>query len=90
MSHGTEKIIRLIKKRDFRLKRNLTYSPIIGCSLTLGFGGSAGAEGPIAYSGAAIGSNIGQAFGVSMWRGRRYLRHLQSPHRRHAVCAGGT
>lgn len=65
MSHGTEKIIGLIKQRDFRLKRNLTYSPIIGCSLTLGFGGSAGAEGPIAYSGAAIGSNIGQAFGVS-------------------------
>lgn len=65
MSHGTQKIITLIRMRKFNIKRNLTYSPIIGCSMTLGFGGSAGAEGPIAYSGAAIGSNIGQMFHVS-------------------------
>lgn len=43
----------------------LTYSPIIGCAVTLGFGGSAGAEGPIAYSGAAIGDNIGRLLGIS-------------------------
>ena len=48
MSHGTQKIITLIRMRKFNIKRNLTYSPIIGCSMTLGFGGSAGAEGPIA------------------------------------------
>ena len=64
MAHGTEKILALVKNRQFKIKRNLTYSPIIGCSLTLGLGGSAGAEGPIAYSGAAIGSNIGQMFGM--------------------------
>ncbi|MCM1504737.1 MAG: chloride channel protein [Muribaculum sp.] len=64
LSHGTDKIINLIKQRKFNIKRNITYAPIIGCSLTLGFGGSAGAEGPIAYSGAAIGSNIGQMFRV--------------------------
>ncbi len=65
MSHCTDRIINLIRQRKFNIKRNVTYAPIIGCSLTLGFGGSAGAEGPIAYSGAAIGSNIGQMFKVS-------------------------
>ena len=33
--------------------------------MTLGFGGSAGSEGPIAYTGAAIGSNVGRLCGVS-------------------------
>ena len=65
MSHGTDKIINLLHQRKLTIKRNLTYAPIIGCSLTLGLGGSAGAGGPIAYSGAAIGSNIGQMFRVS-------------------------
>ena len=34
-------------------------------SITIGFGGSVGAEGPIVFTGAAIGSNIGQAFRLS-------------------------
>lgn len=40
------------------LPSQLIYSPIIGATLTLAFGGSAGSEGPIAYSGGAIGSNV--------------------------------
>ena len=38
---------------------------MIASSITIGFGGSVGAEGPIVYTGAAIGSNIGQAFRLS-------------------------
>jgi CIC family chloride channel protein len=38
----------------------LTYAPLLAATVTLGFGGSAGSEGPIAYSGGAIGSNFGQ------------------------------
>ena len=34
-------------------------------SVTIGFGGSVGAEGPIVFTGAAIGSNIGQLFRMS-------------------------
>lgn len=34
-------------------------------SVTIGFGGSVGAEGPIVYTGSAIGSNLGQLFRLS-------------------------
>ena len=43
----------------------LIYEPIAAASVTLGFGGSAGSEGPIAYAGAAIGSNLGRLFGLT-------------------------
>lgn len=54
-------------RTDFRNRRcylpvKLMYSPLIASTVTLGFGGSAGSEGPIAYSGAAIGSNVGAFF----------------------------
>lgn len=64
MTHGTERLIADVKNGTFNLSGKLIYSPVIGCSLTLGTGGSAGAEGPIAYSGAAIGSSIGRLFGL--------------------------
>ncbi len=41
---------------------SLTYTPLLASTVTLGFGGSAGSEGPIAYSGAALGSNIAAWF----------------------------
>src|SRR5690606_15458841 len=34
-------------------------------AITVGFGGSCGLEAPIAFSGSAIGSNIGRIFGLS-------------------------
>ncbi len=60
LEHGTAQLKRNLRKRLYKIRRNRCISPLIGCSLTLGFGGSAGAEGPIASAGAAIGSNIGQ------------------------------
>lgn len=65
ISHGDDRL-----RNDFRLNRcylrvSTTYNPIIACILTLGFGGSAGSEGPVAYSGAAIGSNIAALFRIS-------------------------
>lgn len=42
----------------------LTVSSVFTSAITLGFGGSAGAEGPIAYTGAAIGSNVGRFLGL--------------------------
>ena len=41
------------------------YSSVIASSITIGFGGSVGAEGPIVYTGAAIGSNLGRVFRLS-------------------------
>ncbi len=61
--HGTERINRAIALHQYRLDGDLTYAPMVASTITLGFGGSAGAEGPIAYTGAAIGSNLARLFG---------------------------
>ena len=60
LTHGVSRLMHSIYRGNFLLRRNLIYSPIIGGSITLGLGGSAGSEGPIAISGAAIGSNLGR------------------------------
>mgnify|MGYP000075462737 FL=1 len=65
LEHGTTRIKEAIRDRQTSIRPKLMYESVIGCSITLGLGGSAGAEGPIAYTGAAIGSNIGRAFRVS-------------------------
>ncbi len=54
-----------ITDRRSRLPMRLTVAPIVACAVTLGFGGSAGSEGPTAYSGAAIASNVARVFGFS-------------------------
>lgn len=65
MEFGCQRIRNALNKGDYRLKRHLMYAPIFSCTLTLGFGGSAGSEGPIAYAGAGIGSNVGKFFNLS-------------------------
>lgn len=64
LSHGVDKISAKINKRVYRLKKRLMYAWMVAGTLTLGFGGSAGSEGPIASTGAAIGSNLGQMFNM--------------------------
>ena len=65
ISHGVTKVLYSISQNKSRLKPHNCYTSIIASSITIGFGGSVGAEGPIVYTGAAIGSNIGQAFRLS-------------------------
>lgn len=64
LTHGVSQLINDLKNHNYRLKKSISFTPIIGGSITLGMGGSAGAEGPIAYTGAAIGSTIGQYLGL--------------------------
>lgn len=64
LTHCTARLMNSIYQGKFKIKPNIIYSPIIGGVITLGLGGSAGSEGPIAYSGAAIGSNIGRILGL--------------------------
>lgn len=66
LTHGVTRLMHTIYKGRYLLKRNLIYSPILGSTITLGFGGSAGSEGPIAISGAAIGSNLGRWLQLKM------------------------
>lgn len=65
ISHGVTKVLYAISRNKSRLKKKNMYASLISSSITIGFGGSVGAEGPIVYTGAAIGSNIGQAFRLS-------------------------
>ncbi len=62
IGHGISKILYAISRNSSRLKSHNTYSSIISSSLTIGFGGSVGAEAPIVLTGSAIGSNIGRFF----------------------------
>ena len=65
ISHGVTRVLYAISQKKSRLKRHNIYSSIVGSSITIGFGGSVGAEGPIVYTGAAIGSNLGSLFRMS-------------------------
>lgn len=65
ISHGVTRVLYAISRRKSRLKKKNMWASLIASSVTIGFGGSVGAEGPIVFTGAAIGSNIGQAFRLS-------------------------
>lgn len=62
ISHGVDILVNDLADKKYYLNPRLIFAPIVASSFTLGFGGSAGSEGPIAYSGAAIGSNAGRLF----------------------------
>lgn len=65
ISHGVTRVLYAISRRKSRLKKKNCYASLVASSITIGFGGSVGAEGPIVFTGSAIGSNIGQAFRLS-------------------------
>lgn len=65
ISHGVTRVLYAISKRKSRLKPRNIWASLIASSVTIGFGGSVGAEGPIVFTGSAIGSNLGQAFRLS-------------------------
>ena len=65
ISHGVTRVLYAISQKKSRLKRKNMYTSVIASSITIGFGGSVGAEGPIVYTGAAIGSNLGSLFRMS-------------------------
>lgn len=60
LAHGTERINLYLKEKNYVLPARLMWDSVLTTSVTLGFGGSAGAEGPSAFTGAAIGSNLGR------------------------------
>lgn len=58
LSRGTDKLKESLSVGDCDLSSRLMYQPVLACAVTVGMGGSAGAEGPIAYAGAAVGSCV--------------------------------
>lgn len=62
ISHGITRILYAISSNKSRLKSHNCWSSVIASAITIGFGGSVGAEAPIVLTGSAIGSNLGQVF----------------------------
>lgn len=62
ISHGVTKILYAISQRKSIIKLHNMWSSVVASSITIGFGGSVGAESPVVLTGAAIGSNLGRAF----------------------------
>ncbi len=65
ISHGVTRVLYALSQNKSRLKKHNMYTSVLASSITIGFGGSVGAEGPIVYTGAAIGSNLGRVFRMS-------------------------
>ena len=62
ISHGVTKILYAISRRQVLIKLHNFLSSTISSAITIGFGGSVGAEAPIVLTGSAIGSNLGSMF----------------------------
>ncbi len=62
IGHGITKILYAISRKQARIRPHNMWSSVIACAITIGFGGSVGAESPIVLTGSAIGSNLGRVF----------------------------
>ena len=60
VGHGIPNVLFAISKNSSLIKAYQMVASIITSSITVGFGGSVGLEGPTVSTGAAIGSNIGR------------------------------
>jgi CIC family chloride channel protein len=62
IGHGVAKILFAISNKKSIIKLHNTITSMIGSVITIGFGGSVGAEAPVALTGSSIGSNIARMF----------------------------
>lgn len=65
IGHGVTKVLQAVSKNESRIRPHNMWSSVAASSVTIGFGGSVGAEAPIVYTGAAIGSNFARYMGMS-------------------------
>lgn len=65
IGHGVTKVLLAVSKNESKIKSHNMWSSMLASSVTIGFGGSVGAEAPIVYTGAAIGSNVARYMGLS-------------------------
>nr|WP_295349091.1 chloride channel protein [uncultured Prevotella sp.] len=62
ISHGITRVLYAISTKNSKLRGHNCWSSVVASGITIGFGGSVGAEAPIVLTGSAIGSNLGQIF----------------------------
>lgn len=72
IGHGVTKILFAIARNKSKIKLHNTFTSVLASAITIGFGGSVGAEAPIVLTGSAIGSNLGRMFHLS----RRHMMLL--------------
>lgn len=60
IGHGVTKILYAISRRQGHIRSHNRWSSVVASALTIGFGGSVGAESPIVLTGSAIGSDLGR------------------------------
>ena len=65
IGHGVTKVLQAVSKNESKIRPHNMWSSVLASSVTIGFGGSVGAEAPIVYTGAAIGSNVARYMGLS-------------------------
>ncbi|MBQ7899949.1 MAG: chloride channel protein [Bacteroidales bacterium] len=65
IGHGVTKVLVAVSKNESKIRPHNMWSSMLASSVTIGFGGSVGAEAPIVYTGAAIGSNVARYMGLS-------------------------
>lgn len=58
--HGVPEVMEAVVLKMGRIRKRISFVKVLVSSITIGSGGSAGREGPIAQIGAAVGSLIGQ------------------------------
>jgi len=65
ISHGITRVLYALSTNQSKIRAHNTWTSIVASAITIGFGGSVGAEAPIVLTGSAIGSNLGQLFHLS-------------------------
>ena len=58
--HGVPEVMIALASRGGHIRKRVVTVKVIASSLTIGFGGAAGREGPMVQIGSAIGSTVGQ------------------------------
>lgn len=62
VNHGIPNTLHAISKKNALVRKHNLYSSIVTASMTVGFGGSAGLEGPTVGTTSAWGANLGTLF----------------------------
>lgn len=62
IGHGISTTLHAISKRNGIIEKYKIFASLITAPITVGFGGSAGLQGPAVSTGAALGSNVAQFF----------------------------
>lgn len=65
VGHGVTKVLLAVSKNESKIEPRQTWASLLASSVTIGLGGSVGAEAPIVYTGAAIGSNVARVMNLS-------------------------